>query len=441
MTLNGVPDEVVEDEPSRPGADLKKDSLWRLAQVIGGSGFAALYLLLYAQVIEKKEFGVYGMLVVGMGVLQTVAGAGLRQAITRFVAHTRGQGALGRLRQFAVQGFRLTVMTTLATLLLSWGIYELWSTDFADVPRSLALLVVLSVLARVPRFLLQGILEGLGQFRSVAVSLLGMNVAQLVLILGGALVGLNVFRILLLEAVVAWLGALIFGAQVRRKMLTLPKLRYNPLVTREALLFGVPLVINAIAGFLYSRVDVFFIRKYLEASDVADYFLMLTLFQFPLRALNSYIFVLSVDVSRAHGAAQYKSILQMFYKAEGFGLLSGLGLAAVFVLASFVVPLILPEYQGAALLMRLVAPVLVVKCVAQVASGAFLVSLGRPRAMAGLSLVGGLVNVVLDIVLIPRFGSPGAVYATLIGHTVIGVAGIAFILTGVRRLVREQAAP
>jgi O-antigen/teichoic acid export membrane protein len=267
-----------------------------------------------------------------------------------------------------------------------------------------------------------------------------MNVAQLLLVLGGALIGLNAFRILLLEALVAWLGAILFGAQVRRYLLRLPKAPYSPAISREALLFGLPLVVNAMAGFLYSRVDVFFIRKYLEATDVADYFLMLTMFQFPLRALNSYIFVLSVDIARAHGARQYQSILKMFYRAEGFGFLAGLGLGALFVAASFVVPWVLPDYHGAALLMRLVAPVLIVKCVAQVASGAFMVSLGRPRAMAGLTVVGGLINVALDVVLIPRFGTAGAVYATLIGHTAMGVAAVLIILTNVRRLAREEPA-
>ena len=224
-----------------------------------------------------------------------------------------------------------------------------------------------------------------------------------------------------------------------REEAPLPKQPYSPAISREALLFGLPLVINSIAGFLYSRVDVFFIRRYLEATDVADYFLMLTLFQFPLRALNSYIFVLSVDVSRAHGAGQYKSILSMFYRSEGFGFLAGAALAAVFVVASLIVPLVLPEYQGAAHLMRLVAPVLIVKCVAQVASGAFMVSLGRPRAMAILTVVGGIINVALDVLLIPRFGSAGAVYATLVGHTVMGAAAIVIILSGVRSLAREES--
>jgi hypothetical protein len=99
-------------------------------------GFAALYMFVYAQVIERHEFGIYGMLVVGMGVLQTVAGTGLRQAITRFVAHARGENALSRLRLFAVQGLGLTLATTLATLLAGFVVYELWGADFAEVPRS-----------------------------------------------------------------------------------------------------------------------------------------------------------------------------------------------------------------------------------------------------------------------------------------------------------------
>ena len=364
----------------------------------------------------------------------------MRQAVTRSVAHARGQKALGRLRQFALQGFGLTLLTTAATLVVALAVYGMWHARFEDVSVKLALLVAVLVGGRVPMLLLQGVLEGLGRFRSVSISLLGLNCVQLCLVLGGAWVGLDVFRILLLEAVVVWLGMLVLGSQVRRQVAAYPKPGWSPAISRETLIFGAPLVINALAGFLYSRVDIFFIRKYLEATDVADYFLMLNLFDFPLRALSSFIFVLGTDVARAHGAGQRAGILRMFYKAEGFGLVLGLGLFAVFFAASFLVPFVLPEYGGTSQLMRLMAPVLIIKCVAQVASGAFMVSLGRPRAMAALTLLGGITNVVLDVLLIPRFGTSGAVYSTLIGHTTMGVFGVLYVLAGVRSVAREEGA-
>jgi O-antigen/teichoic acid export membrane protein len=86
--------------------------------------------------------------------------------------------------------------------------------------------------------------------------------------------------------------------------------------------------------------------------------------------------------------------------------------------------------------MRLAAPILVVKCVAQVASGAFMISLGRPTAMAVFTVSGGLLNVALNFALIPAYGAPGAVYSTLIGHALIGITSLAYATRGVLALGR-----
>ena len=99
----------------------------------------------------------------------------------------------------------------------------------------------------------------------------------------------------------------------------------------------------------------------------------------------------------------------------------------VFVCASYGVTWILPEYAGAAALMRLIAPLLLVKCVCQIASGAFMISLGRVRMMASLSVFGGFLNMGLNLFFIPWFGVNGAVYSTLIGHTLVGIATMIYV--------------
>jgi O-antigen/teichoic acid export membrane protein len=243
---------------------------------------------------------------------------------------------------------------------------------------------------------------------------------------------------MLLEVAISWISVVVLGIQVRGELREIPPQGYSSAITREVLVFGLPLIINKFGGFLFSRVDIFFVRSYLEATDVADYFLLLNLFDFPLRALSAYIFVLATDVAHEHGAGERASLLKRFYRAEGFGLLVGLGLSVAFFLASFLVPVILPEYGGTAQLMRLMSPLLVLKAVAQVASGGFMISLGRPRAMAALTLVGGALNVLLNMLLIPSYGTAGAVYATLIGHSAVGGFGVLYVYWGVRRIAEGK---
>ena len=84
--------------------------------------------------------------------------------------------------------------------------------------------------------------------------------------------------------------------------------------------------------------------------------------------------------------------------------------------------------------MLLAAPLLLIKCVAQIASGAFIVSLGKPTAMAVLTGVGAVTNLALNFIFIPRYGLDGAVYSTLIGHTAMGLLTLPYVLHHVRQV-------
>jgi O-antigen/teichoic acid export membrane protein len=198
--------------------------------------------------------------------------------------------------------------------------------------------------------------------------------------------------------------------------------------------FGAPLMFTGLAGFLYGRVDMLFINAYLTANDSADYFLMFRLFEFPLMALGAYVFVLSRDVARRVGEGRLSSVQSLFWQAETRGVLFGLGMVALSYAVSYALPWVLPDYASAAPLVRLAAPLLLVKTVAQIASGAFLVSLGKPSALLGFTILGGALNILLNFILIEPYGVRGVVYATLVGHTTTGVLGIVMIALWVKRL-------
>ena len=418
---------------------LRKNTLWRLAQVIGTGGFNAIYVLIYTALLTKSDYGQYGTIVAVIGVLALMALIGMRQAVIRFIALARGKGELGRVRAYAKSSLWLAGWGCAALIAAGWVATPYlvrrygWSVE-------LSLTVSVYVTARVFSNLLQGILEGAGRFQDVSVRVLSLNLVQLTLLLLLALVGLDLRRVLSVECLVLTFGVVVYARQVHREVLsTLPPEPDVLGVRRELLWFGLPLLVNGLGGFLYGRVDMLFIRAYLKPEDCADYFLMLNLFDFPLLALGAHIYVLSTDVAHALGSGDMRRIRQLFWRSEKMGLGLGLAAAAAFFGASFVIPFILPSYRSAMVLMRLAAPLLVVKCVAQIASGAFMVSLGRTKSMATFTIVGGAVNVALDFWLVPLYGTRGGVYSTLMGHTLIGLLTLAYVLRNVRRLTGSVA--
>lgn len=425
---------------NRGNHSLLFNSLWRLAQVTTGSVFGAAQLLLYTMELDKADYGTYGVAMSVSFLFQLVGTFGLRQTITRFVAQARGAGDLTRVRAYIDVAIRSSVVSGLVALALYGLGTQLFAPFFTSWPGLLIVLIGAHVFGTCLSFVQQGVLEGSGLFKEVSVSNLLVNILKLVLILSWMPWGLRVTQVVAIEAFMAWVAVPLFGVQLGRAKAALGSGDSQPQVWREIVLFAVPVFLNSLGGFLYGRVDLLFLHQYLTVEETADYYLMVRLFDFPLLALGAYVFVLNTDVAHAWGQGDRPRIARLFWRSEGAGVALGLGLAVLFFGSTYVLPWLLPTYTGAMVLMRISAPLLVVKCVAQVASGAFMVSLGRPGMMALFTGVGGVLNVALDLLLIPTFRAPGAVYSTLIGHTLMGALTFWFVQREVRRLARGGAA-
>ncbi|MBN2192259.1 MAG: oligosaccharide flippase family protein [Polyangiaceae bacterium] len=414
---------------------LLRNSLWRLAQVLGGGGLSAIFLFIYTAALDKADYGIYGVALSVAYLFEMFGAFGLRQTVSRFVAKERGAGDQGRLRAYARSALRLAAgFATLSGLLYGITMW-LFRSSFGDWATVLLVLVGLRIMAKSVTFVLQGTLEGSGHFRRVSATALSIDLTQLAVILAVLPGGLSIVKVFVIETTLAALGTTTFLVQVYRKVLrSWQKVEGEPDLSRETFWFGLPLMLNGLAGFLYGRVDMLFVHAYLTKEEAADYYLMFRLFDFPLIALGAYVLVLSADMAHALGKGQSQRISSLFWRSTGMGAMFGLGLASLYFASTFVLPFLLPEYSGAMVLMRIAAPLLVVKCVAQVASGAFMVSLGRPAAMASLTALGGVVNVTLDLILVGPYRAPGLVYSTLIGHTVMGVLTFLFVLRGIRML-------
>ena len=124
----------------------------------------------------------------------------------------------------------------------------------------------------------------------------------------------------------------------------------------------------------------------------------------------------------------------MFFKAIKFGPIGGLFLAVIaYVLLPTFVPLIFGEkYMSVVPVAQLVSLFFVVHPISNF-SGNTLGALNRPKEDLKTLLITFVINIVLDIALIPSFGIAGAAYATLI--TVI--IGGAINFTKVRKILNE----
>ena len=198
---------------------------------------------------------------------------------------------------------------------------------------------------------------------------------------------------------------------------------------RNMLAFSLPLIFSSWAGLLGTNwFDYIVIKAYRPASDIGLYSLgtllagvvqQVTIVFSTLLLPQLSVMVAKGELDRIRTLAQ--RILPYWF----------LGTSVVFVLVLFSAGWIVPLVFGRAF--ERSVPVLAVLMLAACALALFnalspLVSaLGSSWALSGICLASGLVNVVMDLLLIPRHGILGAALATVIAYATSAVLVLAFV--------------
>jgi O-antigen/teichoic acid export membrane protein len=200
-------------------------------------------------------------------------------------------------------------------------------------------------------------------------------------------------------------------------------LEFDTALFRRMLAFGWPFVPSAVALAAIDFNDRFFLVKLEGTDDVGVYALgvrIAAVLVFFLWAFRLAWPAFAYSITDDDEARRTYGYVLTYVVAAGVWVATGLS-----VLAPWLVQLLgPPEYEDAA---RVVAPL----CFAAVAFGAYVVvviSIGRARRMASNFVITGtaaVLNVVLNIVLIPPYGIRGAAMATLSAYVAM-FAGMAW---------------
>jgi O-antigen/teichoic acid export membrane protein len=200
-------------------------------------------------------------------------------------------------------------------------------------------------------------------------------------------------------------------------------LEFDPDLFRRMLAFGWPFVPSAVALAAIDFNDRFFLVKMKGTDDVGVYALgirIAAVLVFFLWAFRLAWPAFAYSIKDDEEAKRTYGFVLTYVVAGGAWVATGLSLLSPW-LVQILGP---PEFQEAE---RVVAPL----CFAAVAFGAYVVvviSIGRARRMASNFVITGaaaLLNVVLNLVLIPPYGIRGAAFATLSAYVAM-FAGMAW---------------
>jgi len=166
---------------------------------------------------------------------------------------------------------------------------------------------------------------------------------------------------------------------------------------------SLPLGLAVVFNYLYDKIDILIISKMLDFSSVAYYSIGYGLFK---GAAISFSFILVPAFSRISGASRDKAAVNVFFKeyTRLILIICIAAAAAAFFLADWIIPLLYTErFAASASILKILAPAIIAAGMNNL-TGTTLNGMGFFKIVMFITLYALVLNVVLNILFIPRFG-------------------------------------
>jgi O-antigen/teichoic acid export membrane protein len=406
-----------------------RDSLYMLTWALQLAAAAALTPLV-TRIMATDEFGAVAAATAVMQVLFVVTGLGLSTAIQRHYAGPDGPDAAAQLLLLTV------VLSSVVTVLVdSTG--SVWSrrVGFESYGGSLRLAVYWAGVSAVTNASL-ALLRS--QDRLLAFSC--VSLLQSVVAAAASLLLVTVVRptatMFVLGQVVLQIVATVAGLCLAPPKLLRPrdlKLAY------DALLYGLPLVPAVLCKFVLDAADRLIVQAELGLTAVARYQIANNVGSIPMILLGVLSTTWMPRIFALDGPTERATVLTASQDALDrllIPVMLGLSIGSPLVLRLWAPP----EYRPDDLL--LVTAIVIVSAVpytAGLTAGRALLAEGRSVAIAAANGVAAAVNIVLNLMLVPRYELVGSAVATFLAYVVLH--GVLFVRAGslvrVRRLPRR----
>ncbi|MGI8931710.1 MAG: lipopolysaccharide biosynthesis protein [Sphingomicrobium sp.] len=364
---------------------------------------------IYAHIFTVAEFGVWGLLTVTATLLGFVVNLGVNQAVQRYYfdpAHSDQARIVSTGLAQLVASAVIIVGTLLLVAAAAGGAIE----RSYGIDRALLLLALATV---VPDQLLQLCLDVLRlhftplRFLTVAFAKNMFGTAFALWLVVGQGAGLHgLFAGLLLGSV----AALPLGLWLIRRELTW---RIDRGLVRALFSFGFPLTLTSIASWIYTSVDRWMLADMSSAEQLGLYSMaakFATILTFAIAAFAQAWVPFAIRLSRDDPAhpAFYGRVLPLFFFLLSFGAFA----VALFSLDLLMLLTPAPFWPAATIIPVLVAGLALFGTTLVTALG---ITISR-RTMYSTwaTLIAAVVNVLLNLLLIPRFGAIGTAAATLL---------------------------
>lgn len=296
-----------------------------------------------------------------------------------------------------------------------------------DIPIALVILISLAVYFFSVSNILNKSLSGLGDFKSQFVSLLISRIISIAVFLSAVFyfnTGLNILMAII------FCGALIQTSYLL-KSISKNKLTINFNISSRPsagslIRFSIPLGLAVIFNFLYDKIDILLISKLTDFDQTAYYNAAYGIMK---ASTISFSFLFASGLTRISILSRNRKAVKLFFSKYSFIILIiciPITLILYFT-ADFIIKIFYTEkFEDSANVLKILSFALTGLALNNL-TGIILNGLGFFRKNMNVTLLGLIINVILNIILIPQYGIAAAAAVTLITEYFVFLGDIFYI--------------
>lgn len=383
---------------------LKRGIYILLSNILEKAAFFLIFLFI-ARLFSKDTFGLISASFAFANIIASIFEGGLnfyfqRESAVRNV----------HLNEELNNGFNLRLFLFVPYIIITSVYFQLTGSPYFYT----SLFIALAVFAFSINNLFNAVLFGRNEYKASFTYLLISRTSLIFIIIGKVYFNASIEFIAFVFAFSGFIHTILLWHNLSVKKIKLHFSLIDKAITKRILVSALPMGIGMIMVWVYDRVDVIIIQNYLGYSFVAIYAVAYSLYKLPQSFANFLLTPLFSELSIAFGEKGYLPVSMLKNK--------------VITLLIFIVPVsMLLYYLAEFLIVFLYSPgyltsvpilKLLVVCLPGLLlnnfTGTTLNSCRKERVVTYSVLWAAVINIALNIILIPRYGLLGAAIASII---------------------------
>jgi len=421
------------DTSNKTGITMARGALYLLiASTVFLVGSYAIHFWL-ARKLGPEDYGAYGVVLTLMSTANLLVTTGFPQGASKYIA----EGGSNHKTVVRIST-RIQVMVSLIVFALYFGLSSVIAGLLNDPRLTVYIRISAFVVPAYALFSLysDGYLNGLRYFAEQAKASIANSIGKVVLVFMLVLIGLSVKG-----AILGYLGAALLGWLFAWRYLGQVEGEASHFQWRKLLSFGIPATLFSVALFLIMSIDLFAVKAIMRNdTSTGLYTSATTIAKVPYYLFGGLATALLPSISRSTSMNQHTVTANYISQSMRYMLM--LLVPAVLIVSatshSLVSLLYSPTYSQAANPLGVLTIGLAFLAVFFVLAYIIMGS-GRPGIALGIVLPLLMVDIVLNIFLIRRYGLVGAAWATTITGLISMIVAGAYVLKRFNTLVNPKS--